>query len=164
MELCYGLACMEKDNVVNLGREWHGGGGSNDDEGGSKGIDSDPYVDMWLPKISPDVIAQIFVVRRNLILSDPVTPTEIAIATDGLSRVLQLLSFADVRKIERRPSFYVRLLNRLMELRPDLCGIVDRLRKRADELERSGEAGVCERIEMLRSAIRGLVGEQATND
>lgn len=160
VELCYSSLCMGEDNVVDLGRGGHDGSGLDDGDSGCSEAEGDPYVDMWLPKINPDVIAQIFVVRRNLILNDPVTPTERAVATDGLSRVLQLLSFADAQKIERSPSFYVRLLNRLIELRPDLCGIVDRLKKRADELERR-ETDVKSMIGMLRGAISGLVGEQA---
>jgi hypothetical protein len=167
-KLCYSLARMEKDNVIKLGCVWHGDGWLNDgsDNGSSGGngggkTDVDPYVSMWLPRVDPDVVAQIFAVRKNLILSDPTTSTERAVATECLSRVLQLLSFANAEKVQRRPSFYVRLLNRLMELKPDLCGIIDRIQQRTGELEKSGDDGIGDRIDMLKGAVREFVKAQA---
>jgi len=74
--------------------------------------------------IKPEVIAQILAIRENLVLTDPPVGayTERSVATVDLEGVLRWLEFANSGKVLKHPSFYVRVLNRLMELRPDLFG------------------------------------------
>jgi len=77
-----------------------------------------------ISRINPGVVAQILAIRENLVLTDPPVGayTEQSVAMVDLESVLRWLEFADSGKVLKYPSFYVRVLNRLMELRPDLFG------------------------------------------
>lgn len=73
-----------------------------------------------MSRVNPEVVAQILTIRGNLILSDPLEATERSVATADLASVVRWLRFVQSWKVEKYPSFYVRVLNRLEELRPDL--------------------------------------------
>lgn len=77
---------------------------------------------LGMSRVNPEVVVQILTIRGNLILSAPLGETERSVATADLGSVLRWLEFANSEKVLKHPSFYVRVLDKLMELRPDLFG------------------------------------------
>lgn len=73
-----------------------------------------------MSRVNPEVVVKILTIRRNLVLSAPLGETERSVATADLGSVLRWLEFANSEKVLKHPSFYVRVLNRLEELRSDL--------------------------------------------
>ena len=104
-----------EDGIVNFG-DYRKASGIGEGGGETRGLAEVPEVS----RIDPKVVTQILTIRENLILSDPLGPTEQSVATANLASVIRWLEFANSGKVLKYSSFYVRVLNRLKELRPDL--------------------------------------------
>lgn len=129
-----------EDGTVNFGGH-RKGSGPGDGERETREFDG-----VWkVSSVDPAIIAQILAIRENLILSDPLGATEQSVATVDLASVVRWLGFAQPWKVEKHPSFYVRVLNRLEELRPDLF---DKLCAEAD-------------VGAVQKSTRGRVEENA---
>lgn len=94
------------------------GSGTNETGEGIHGSAEVPGIS----RVNPEVVVRILAIRGNLVLSASLGETERSVATADLGSVLRWLEFANSEKVLKHPSFYVRVLNKLIELRPDLFG------------------------------------------